>query len=246
MEEDLIQFRPSPNFKNMKKFLKHRSDYTETRTPVLSSVKCPELNLQAQPQVQAQSHSQVQPRSQPQTRSQTQRQTQKKEEVRPTVVQPPLPPYPPPPDSPSLLNIKIKTEKIDDETPNNDVSMDTLNQPMEQVQPEAAPREERPKKTICKEFIRGNCKRPICKFAHEVDVSQLAGVYTFCWNYQNAVCTYPNCRFVHATVFEEAEFYRTGILPPHARSHLKKQGPPPPPPEGSNFFHKYGRRLYRY
>lgn len=234
MEEEFIKFRPSPNFKNMKKFLKHRSDYTETKTPVSSTVSCPELQLQAQPQVRIQSQATngpVQTRSQ--TRSQTQKLEHKKEEVKPAIVQPPLPPYPPPPDSPSLLNIKIKEEKIDDEIPNNDECMDSLNQSIEQVQPETNPREERPKKTICKEFIRGNCKRPVCKFAHEVDVSQLAGVFTFCWNYQNAVCTYPNCRFVHATVFEEAEFYRTGVLPPHARSHLKKQAlPPPPPPEG--------------
>lgn len=228
MEEEFIKFRPSPNFKNMKKFLKHRSDYTETKTPcVPSTVNCSELQLQAQPQVQPQSHNQVQPRSQPQTRSQTQKQIQKKEEVKPALVQPPLPPYPPPPDSPSLLNIRIKEERIDDDIPNNDECVDSINQPMEQVQPEVSPKEERLKKTICKEFIRGNCKRPVCKFAHEIDVSQLDGIFTFCWNYQNAVCTYPNCRFVHATVFEEAEFYRTGVLPPHARSHLKKQAPPP-------------------
>lgn len=218
----------------MKKFLKHRSDYTETITPVSSPVSCPEVQLQAQPQARTQSQAQVQAtRSQPQTRSQTQKLEHRREELKPAVVQPPLPPYPPPPDSPTLLNIKIKQERIDDEISNNDESMDSITQSMEQAQPESNHKDERPKKTICKEFIRGNCKRPVCKFAHEVDVSQLAGVFTFCWNYQNAVCTYPNCRFVHATVFEEAEFYRTGVLPPHARSHLKKQGlPPPPPPEG--------------
>ncbi|XP_049886248.1 uncharacterized protein LOC126380699 isoform X2 [Pectinophora gossypiella] len=190
VQEEYIKFRPSPNFKNMKKFLKNRSNHHS----VTPEPQCEKLD---------------------------------RKEIKPVVVQPPLPPYPPPPDSPPNLNIVIKQEKEDDdESQSSSGGEGDHSQELTTSEERAVEQtEERPKKEICKEFIRGNCKRPVCRYAHEVDVSQLAGVYTFCWNYQNAVCTFPNCRFVHASVFEEAEFYRTGVLPPHARSHLKKPSP---------------------
>ncbi|CAH2034870.1 unnamed protein product, partial [Iphiclides podalirius] len=68
----------------------------------------------------------------------------------------------------------------------------------------------------------------------QCNISHLVGIYTFCWNFQNSVCTHPNCKYVHATVFEEQRFYRTGELPPHVLAYhknVKIWPPPPPPPE---------------
>ncbi|CAG5039184.1 unnamed protein product [Parnassius apollo] len=154
-------------------------------------------------------------------------------------VQPPLPLDPPPPDEKPNLTLELKQEIEDIEYQNpGEESSETLNP--EGVTAELNGAEEtdgNKPKPMCRDFIRGRCTRPgTCKFSHKCDVSQLVGVYTFCRNFQNCVCTLPNCKYVHATVFEEQHFYRTGELPPHALAHHKKVNilpppPPPPPPE---------------
>ncbi|CAG9558112.1 unnamed protein product [Danaus chrysippus] len=142
-------------------------------------------------------------------------------------VQPPLPLDPPPPDE--IFSLKVKKEMDDSkfengsseetsETHNNEVvnGVNGLNGSQQEIT-------EKSKVTICRDFIRGSCKRPgTCRYAHKYDLSQLVGVYTFCRKYQTAVCTFPNCKYVHASVFEEHHFYRTGVLPPHALAHHKK------------------------
>ncbi|GBP65364.1 Zinc finger CCCH domain-containing protein 10 [Eumeta japonica] len=170
-------------------------------------------------------------------------------------IQPPLPLHPPPLDSPTedrtsdvdikdpLLRTEIvsKTEKPD-EPEDYEVLEETISIKVEPQKPDP-----------CRDFIRGTCTRPDCKYLHEYDLSHLYRVYTFCRNYQNSICTLPNCRYAHATVFEEQAFYRTGILPPHALAHHKNNNnnnstnivpnpinksfilqppPPPPPPPG--------------
>ncbi|KAI5640386.1 hypothetical protein NE865_07311 [Phthorimaea operculella] len=220
VEEEQIKFRPSPNFKNMKKFLKSRSETTlansvTTAAPIIEQNVTEKVEKKEVKPVVPPPHVLA---------------------PAPAVVQPPLPPYPPPASPPLNVTIKQERKDEDDEAQTQSSGEGEPTPPPTTTEPPATEQNhvKQQKKTICKEFIRGNCKRPVCRFAHEVDLDQLRGIFTFCWNYQNDVCTFPNCRFVHASVFEEAEFYRTGILPPHARSHLKNQqtppGPPTPPP----------------
>ncbi|XP_045458136.1 uncharacterized protein LOC123668447 isoform X2 [Melitaea cinxia] len=149
-------------------------------------------------------------------------------------VQPPLPLDPPPPDSPVYLNVQVKQEIEDTNYQSGcERSPELVNQePQSNGDTNTAQEKSPEKKKICRDYIRGTCIRPTCRYAHKYDVSQLEGVYTFCRKYQNSVCTYANCKYVHADVFEERHFYRTGILPPHALAHHKQvlQPPPPPPP----------------
>ncbi|CAG9558110.1 unnamed protein product [Danaus chrysippus] len=156
----------------------------------------------------------------------------------PPNVQPPLPLDPPPLDQKYILSVKQEIDDSKYENNSNEEVPDIQNR--ETVNgtnsTQQAPAE-KTKVTICRDFIRGSCKRlGNCRYAHKYDLSQLVGVYTFCHDYQTSVCTYPNCKYVHATVFEEHHFYRTGVLPPHALAHLNKvnvnvvQPPPPPPP----------------
>ncbi|OWR43715.1 Zinc finger CCCH domain-containing protein 10 [Danaus plexippus plexippus] len=155
----------------------------------------------------------------------------------PPNVQPPLPLDPPPLDEKYSLQVK---QEIDDSKYENSTSEEVPEiQNRETVNGTNSTQEptEKSKVPICRDFIRGSCKRPgTCRYAHKYDLSQLVGVYTFCRDYQTSVCTYPICKYVHATVFEEQHFYRTGVLPPHALAHHNKvnvnvvQPPPPPPP----------------
>ncbi|XP_050361027.1 uncharacterized protein LOC126780511 isoform X2 [Nymphalis io] len=209
VEEHLIKFRPSPNFKNMKKFMKSKMDHLQITNRASTNVApdpTPPPNIG------------------------------RAERVTPAV-QPPLP-LDPPPDSPIYLNMIVKQEVEDTDYNNScDNSLVISNQePQVNSETNNVTQEKSTEKTktpICRDYIRGTCKRQgTCKFAHKYDVSQLEGVYTFCHKYQNSVCTFANCKYVHADVFEERQFYRTGILPPHALAHHKKvlQPPPPPPP----------------
>ncbi|CAG4967519.1 unnamed protein product [Colias eurytheme] len=162
-----------------------------------------------------------------------------------TEIQPPLPPQPPPPDEP--WNVTVKQEVEDHEYTGAYGPYDSEDKTT-QEQPEQD--DVKPRVTICRDYIRGTCKRiGTCRFAHIFDVSQLVGVYTFCRDFQTKVCKFANCKYVHADVFEEQNFYRTGYLPPHAFTHkrttnsqlseaspmsasaaLALQPPPPPPP----------------
>ncbi|XP_059053813.1 zinc finger CCCH domain-containing protein 10-like [Achroia grisella] len=95
------------------------------------------------------------------------------------------------------------------------------------------------KKIMCKDYARGKCKRGVtCIYAHELDISQLNGVYKFCRDFANGKCARKSCIFVHATTFETEHFYRTGTLPPHVLNHLQgtnmTQTPSESIPENSN------------
>ncbi|XP_052746431.1 uncharacterized protein LOC112049125 [Bicyclus anynana] len=213
VDENLIKFKPSPNFKNMKKFIKSRSTTTvDTILPVLAA------NRHAQaPANMDRPHMLLRP------------------DWHNPEVQPPLPLDPPPPDE--IPNIRVKQEIVD-------TDYETAQAPprlehTDQADPE--PPQEAPSK-VCRDYIRGTCKREsTCKYAHKYDLSQLEGVYTFCRKFQNSVCTFNNCKYVHATVFEEQNFYRTGILPAHALHHKTNNvlQPPPPPPPPEDQFSRY-------
>ncbi|XP_063394535.1 bromodomain-containing protein 4-like isoform X1 [Cydia fagiglandana] len=227
-EETLIKFRPSPNFKNMKKFIKSKIDFTENsnHSPFHGTEHSP-TNTSPEPIMSLEEQRALLEKAKP--------------------AQPPLP-LEPPPTTPIDFSLPHKQE-IEDQSrlgsptlnlyETNEVSSLSSATNYDTSQVEAS---EKQKKTICRDFIRGTCSRAgTCKYAHERDLSQLPGVYTFCKNFQNTVCTYPYCKYVHASIFEEQRFYRTGILPPHALAHHKKPPPapmptvlpppPPPPPE---------------
>ncbi|CAG5039202.1 unnamed protein product [Parnassius apollo] len=157
-------------------------------------------------------------------------------------MQPPLPLDPPPPNEIPSLTLEPKQEIEDIEYPiPGKESSESLNH--EGVSAGLNGYEENDGnklKPMCRDFVRGRCTRPgTCKFSHKCDVLQLAGVYTFCRNFQNRVCIRPNCKFVHATVFEEQHWYRTGELPPHVLGKHKMVNilppPPPPPPTQVNY-----------
>lgn len=155
------------------------------------------------------------------------------------VVQPQLPPNPSPE---SLPLINLNKNIIDDGNSSTDNAPDLKQSNMAitvtnmKTNESEAPK--KPKVIMCRDYSRGTCRKGAsCRFAHKLILSQLPGVYTFCRNFQNAVCTLPKCKYVHATIFEEQHFYRTGHLSPHTLSHLKKrnaqqQPPPLPPPKG--------------
>ncbi|XP_038219946.1 formin-binding protein 4-like [Zerene cesonia] len=209
--EHLIHFKSSPNFKNMKKFIRSKMDRNEI-SDVARAPPPPPPDIYPEKK---------------------------------TDVQPPLPPVPPPPDSP--WNVSVKQEVVDHEYIGAYGPYDGGKKPS-QDQPQ---REDvKPRATICRDYVRGTCKRiGTCRYAHKFDISQLVGVYTFCRDFQTKVCKHANCKYVHADVFEEQNFYRTGYLPPHAFSHKRTtssqsseansmssstsaavQPPPPPPP----------------
>ncbi|KAI8431071.1 hypothetical protein MSG28_001130 [Choristoneura fumiferana] len=100
VDEQYIRFRPSPNFKNMKKFLKSKIDNSESssQSPPNGSLEqtTPNNNLESPP------------------RSVQQRLSPIKQ-----IVQPPLPLEPPPPDSPPIIPVPVKEEIIDDEYQEN-------------------------------------------------------------------------------------------------------------------------------
>ncbi|PZC75211.1 hypothetical protein B5X24_HaOG206566 [Helicoverpa armigera] len=212
-DEDNINFRPSPNFKHMKKYLKSKFE---------EMVKARESQREVALEKSASGHDAQEKVNTP---------------VQSALVQPPLPPNPPPPDTPPLL-VNLKQEIEDDDYKQNEPpseynhteELKTIN-----IKTDQSEASEKPNVDMCRNFARGNCKKgAACKFVHEMILSQLPGVYTFCKNFQNSVCAYPKCKFVHATVFEKENFFRTGYLPPHTLAHLKEGAvaqPPPPPPQ---------------
>lgn len=134
-----------------------------------------------------------------------------------TEVQPPLPPYSPPPG----VYIKKEIKTIDYEDREPDPSLDN-SQPESIFNTSVA----EPKEIMCRNFVRGTCKNEYtCKFAHKIILDQLRMVYKFCKEFQNKGCSLQDCRYVHCTVFEQEEFYRTGQLPPQATEHIKQYQP---------------------
>lgn len=135
--------------------------------------------------------------------------------------QPPLPPNSPPPE----FLIVPKKEVVDKDYDKSAVQAPTSTNDSVEVVKKA------PTEIMCRQFARGMCTRGAsCIYVHKTILDQLPGVYTFCKNFQNTVCSLPKCKFVHATVFEKEHYYRTGFLPTHTLTHLKETnsalGPP--------------------
>ncbi|KOB69514.1 putative zinc finger CCCH-type containing 10 [Operophtera brumata] len=168
-DEECINFRPSPNFKHMKKYLKSKFEEANS-SPNQGSDRSTTPNSEEQDSVK--------PQQVTSSSSMAQR------------VQPPLPPNSPPPDL-----VVPKQEVEDDEYIDGTATQSQLKTEKEEVIEKA------PERTMCRQFARGMCTRGAsCIYVHELILSQLPGVYTFCKNYQNTVCNFPKCKFVHASI----------------------------------------------
>lgn len=212
-DDDSINFRPSPNFIHMKKYLKSKFvEENSASNSTASDSESPSMNTEQQ-------------------------QKKEPENQDNSDVQPPLPPNPPSPEAP----VVIKKEKEDvEEYSCNVETQEVKPNPLEQYNPTQQPQAstddaKETGETMCRNYIRGTCERgSSCIYAHKLILSQLKYVYRFCINFQNrSGCNRPYCKFVHATVFEQEYFYKTGFLPPHTMAHLKQENPAPAPVEGS-------------
>ncbi|XP_012270972.1 zinc finger CCCH domain-containing protein 10 [Orussus abietinus] len=75
---------------------------------------------------------------------------------------------------------------------------------------------------VCRDFLRKVCHRgKRCKYLHERCEDDPAEEYTFCHDFQNGICNWPGCRFLHCTESEEKRFRATGELPQHVLDSLK-------------------------
>ncbi|CAH0577956.1 unnamed protein product [Chrysodeixis includens] len=210
-DEDSINFRPSPNFKHMRKYLKSKFEEANQMANTSASNGTCDSSV---------------------------RHDEREKVSKSAAVQPPLPPNPPPPESPPIINLKQEIEDDEYGSTENSTEFNQAEKLLtDKIKTDQSEVSDKPEVTMCRNFARGTCKKgTACIFAHELILSQLPGVYTFCRNFQNSVCTFPKCKFVHATVFEKEHFFRTGFLPPHTLAHLKENNvlqppPPPPPPE---------------
>ena len=75
---------------------------------------------------------------------------------------------------------------------------------------------------VCRDFLRNVCHRgKRCKYLHERSDHAPVDEYTFCHDFQNGMCTWTDCKFLHCTESEEKHFRTTGQLPPHILSRIK-------------------------
>ncbi|KAG5679350.1 hypothetical protein PVAND_008921 [Polypedilum vanderplanki] len=69
--------------------------------------------------------------------------------------------------------------------------------------------EQQNKNRICRDFIRGSCRRLFCKYPHVQSPDQVV----FCHDFQNNVCPRINCKFLHYTIDEEEHYRKYGEFP---------------------------------
>ncbi|XP_055848269.1 zinc finger CCCH domain-containing protein 10-like [Episyrphus balteatus] len=66
------------------------------------------------------------------------------------------------------------------------------------------------KNRICRDFVRGICRRKHCRYPHVVSPD----LVVFCHDYQNSTCTRANCKFLHYTIQEQEYYNVNGEFPP--------------------------------
>lgn len=75
---------------------------------------------------------------------------------------------------------------------------------------------------VCRDFLRNVCHRgKRCKYLHERSEDDPNEEYTFCHDFQNGVCNWPDCKFIHCSESEEKHFRTTGELPAHIQARFK-------------------------
>ena len=87
---------------------------------------------------------------------------------------------------------------------------------------------------VCRDWVRNVCRRgERCKFSHagpgggaEVGVggARLQDKMEFCHDYQNNRCTRALCKYIHCISDVEAEFKKSGYLPPSVRDQVINKG----------------------
>lgn len=81
---------------------------------------------------------------------------------------------------------------------------------------------ESPPYRVCRDFLRNVCHRgKRCKYLHERSEDSPVDEYPFCHDFQNGMCNWPGCKFLHCTETEEKHFRATGELPFHILNKLK-------------------------
>jgi len=84
---------------------------------------------------------------------------------------------------------------------------------------------------VCRDFLRNVCRRgDRCKFGHPTDREDTDGgprlqdKMEFCHDYQNNRCNRSLCKFIHCSSDIEAEFKKSGYLPPSVRDQVINKG----------------------
>jgi len=85
---------------------------------------------------------------------------------------------------------------------------------------------------ICRDFLRNVCRRgDRCKFSHpteraetETEGPRLQDKMEFCHDFQNNRCSRNLCKFIHCSSDVEAEFKKSGYLPPVVRDQVINKG----------------------
>uniref|UniRef100_A0A336LVF8 CSON005829 protein n=1 Tax=Culicoides sonorensis TaxID=179676 RepID=A0A336LVF8_CULSO len=91
---------------------------------------------------------------------------------------------------------------------------------------------------LCRDFLRGNCRRKYCRFPHVNSPDQVV----FCHDFQNSYCPRINCKFLHYSI-EDEEHYRTYGEFPQTDEKDGLPLPPPPPPAGP-IYDRYNRDFH--
>lgn len=88
------------------------------------------------------------------------------------------------------------------------------------------------KEDLCRDFLRNVCRRgDRCKFSHptegeetETEGPRLQDKMEFCHDFQNNRCSRNLCKFIHCSSDVEAEFKKSGYLPPTVRDQVINKG----------------------
>ena len=77
--------------------------------------------------------------------------------------------------------------------------------------------------TVCIDYMRNICRRGSkCKYRHP-DKSEVKRDLQFCHDYQNKMCTWSNCKFIHCSKEDEEHYQQTGELPPGVEVAMAKK-----------------------
>lgn len=99
-------------------------------------------------------------------------------------------------------------------------------------------------KRVCRDFLRNVCHRgKRCKYLHERSEDDPVEEYTFCHDFQNGLCHWPGCKFLHCSESEEKHFRATGELPAHILNRIKNGSEKPEYPVCKDFVKGSCQRL---
>ncbi|XP_063698881.1 zinc finger CCCH domain-containing protein 10-like [Culicoides brevitarsis] len=91
-----------------------------------------------------------------------------------------------------------------------------------------------PMNRICRDFVRGLCRRKYCRYPHVLSPD----LVVFCHDFQNTYCPRINCKFLHYSIEDEEHYRKYGEFP---QTEDKDALPPPPPPQ---IYDRYSRDFH--